>query len=155
MSDNKRALLLLDRNTPTIAAIVYSDSLDVELTLAELRERFEVVNLDEKTGDINLRDVEAGESYNELTLPKNHALVFDEPSILIVPVDKVFDNYYPIADFTGEYNDHHAENSVNDLVNDLTLRVAKLEEVYKSLTAKPRQKTTKQDTTDESEQTTA
>lgn len=142
MSDTKRALLLLDRNTPAIGAIVYSDNLDVELTLAELREDFAVVKLDEETGDIYLRDVETGESYNEYTLPRNHVLVYDEPTALIVPLDELFDDYFPVADFTGEFED---DDNTNDLINDLTLRVAKLEELYKSLTAKSSRKTAKQD----------
>lgn len=146
MSENKRALLLLDRNEPAIGAIVYSDSLEIELTLAELREDFAVVKLDEETGDIYLRDVETGESYNEYTLPRNHALVYDEPNALIIPLDELFVDYYPIADLTGEFED---DDNTNDLINDLTLRVAKLEELYKSLTAKPRQKTTKADTADQ------
>lgn len=144
MSDTKRALLLLDRNTPVISAIVYSDSLDVELTLTELQEDFAVVRLDEETGDIYLRDVESGESYNEYTLPRNHVLVNDAPNVLIVPLDELFDDYFPVADFTGEYGDNFGD--ANDLINELTLRVAKLEELYKSLTTKPRQKTIKQDT---------
>ena len=142
MSDTKRALILLDRNTPAIDAIVYSDSLDIELTLAELRDDFAVVKLDEETGDIYLRDVESGESYNEYTLPRNHVLVYDAPNILIVPLNDLFDDYFPVADFTGEYDDNF--DDTNDLINDLTLRIAKLEEVYKSLSSKSTRKTTKQ-----------
>ena len=142
-----KAKILLQRNEPVTIATPFHDDLDINLTIAELKESFAVVEYDEQTKTFTLRDVDSEDSYNEYTLPVNHALLHTDP-IQIVPFDELPYDYYPVADesglFIGDGND--------DTLNQLSLRVAKLEEAYSSLTDKPktthkRKETTPADTT--------
>lgn len=127
MSDQTiKARLLLERANPTIFAIPYLANLDVELTTAELRDVFDVVEYDPETETFSLRDNSDNESYMEYTLPIDHVLVFNLPTIEVIHIDDLYVDYIPVADFT-----HRAvaddDNTITTL-NDLVLRVAKLEE---------------------------
>ena len=150
MTDAKKARLLLGVNEPAILAVPYSDTLERELVAAELGEYFKVVTYDDETESFILRDVDDEESYNEYTLPLNHALVHNYPNINIVPLDELFIDYYPIADFTGTLAD---KDETEELISQLSLRVAKLEELYKTLTSEsqPKRASRKKATQDESD----
>lgn len=128
-----KAKIILRRNEPVIIATPFHDDLDINLTIAELKESFAVVEYDEQTKTFTLRDVGSEDSYTEYTLPVNHALLHTDP-IQIVLFDELPYDYYPVADESGLlYSEEDA-----DALNQLSLRVAKLEEAYSSLVGKPK-----------------
>ena len=144
-----KAKILLQRNEPVTLATPFHDDLDINLTIAELKESFAVVEYDEQTKTFTLRDVVSEDSYTEYTLPVNHALLHTDP-IQIVSFDELPYDYYPVADESGLF---YSEEDA-DALNQLSLRIAKLEEAYISLTDKPktthkRKETTPADTTTE------
>lgn len=137
MSNEKKARLLLGVNEPVILAVPYSDTIERELVAAELGEHFKVVTYDDDTEAFIVRDSDDEDSYNEYTLPINHALVFNHASIDIIRLSNLFIDYYPVADFTGNFSE---EDKTEELVNQLSLRVAKLEELYNTLAEDSRPK---------------
>lgn len=143
-----KAKILLQRNEPVTLATPFHDDLDINLTIAELKESFAVVEYDEQTKTFTLRDVVSEDSYTEYTLPVNHALLHTDP-IQVVPFDALPYDYYPVADESGLF---YSEEDA-DALNQLSLRVAKLEEAYQQLSDKPkttrkRKETTHADTDD-------
>lgn len=143
-----KAKILLQRNEPVILATPFHDDLDINLTIAELKESFAVVEYDKKTKTFTLRDVDSEDSYNEYTLPVNHVLLHTDP-IQVVSFDDMPYDYYPVADESGLFI---ADDDANAL-NQLSLRVAKLEEAYqlladKSKTSRKRKESTPANTTD-------
>ena len=60
-----KAKILLQRNEPVILATPFHDDLDINLTVAELKESFAVVEYDTQTKTFTLRDVDSEDSYNE------------------------------------------------------------------------------------------
>ena len=128
-----KAKILLQRNEPVILATPFHDDLDIDLTVAELNESFAVVEYDAETKTFTLRDVGSKDSYNEYTLPVNHALLHTDP-IQIVSFDKLPYDYYPVADESGLF---YSEEDA-DALNQLSLRVAKLEEAYQQLSDNPK-----------------
>ena len=143
-----KAKILLQRNEPVTLATPFHDDLDINLTIAELKESFAVVEYDEQTKTFTLHDVASEDSYTEYTLPVNHALLHTDP-IQIVSFDELPYDYYPVADESGLF---YSEEDA-DALNQLSLRVAKLEEAYNSLSDKPkatrkRKETTPDDTDD-------
>ena len=129
-----KAKILLQRNEPVILATPFHDDLDINLTVAELKESFAVVEYDTQTKTFTLRDVDSEDSYNEYTLPVNHALLHTDP-IQVVSFDDLPYDYYPVVDESGlSISDGDDDN--DDTLNQLSLRVAKLEEAYVSLTDK-------------------
>ena len=128
-----KAKILLQRNEPVILATPFHDDLDIDLTVAELNESFAVVEYDAETKTFTLRDVDSKDSYNEYTLPVNHALLHTDP-IQIVSFDELPYDYYPVADESGLF---YSEEDA-DALNQLSLRVAKLEEAYQQLSDKPK-----------------
>ena len=146
-----KAKILLQRNEPVILATPFHDDLDINLTVAELKESFAVVEYDTQTKTFTLRDVDSEDSYNEYTLPVNHALLHTDP-IQIVSFDDLPYDYYPVVDESGlSISDGDDDN--DDTLNQLSLRVAKLEEAYsiltdKTKTTRKRKETTPADTAD-------
>ena len=146
-----KAKILLQRNEPVILATPFHDDLDINLTVAELKESFAVVEYDTQTKTFTLRDVDSEDSYNEYTLPVNHALLHIDP-IQIVSFDDLPYDYYPVVDESGlSISDGDDDN--DDTLNQLSLRVAKLEEAYsiltdKTKTTRKRKETTPADTAD-------
>lgn len=143
-----KAKILLQRNEPVILATPFHDDLDINLTIAELKETFAVVDYDAKAKTFTLRDVDSEDSYNEYTLPINHALLHTDP-IQVVSFDDMPYDYYPVADESGLFITDDDANAFNQL----SLRVAKLEEAYqlladKSKTSRKRKETTPAGTTD-------
>lgn len=143
-----KAKILLQHNEPVILATPFHDDLDINLTIAELKESFAVVEYDTQTKTFTLRDVDSEDSYNEYTLPINHALLHTDPIQVVSFEDMTYD-YYPVADESGLFI---ADDDANAL-NQLSLRVAKLEEAYqllsaKSKTTRKRKGATPADTTD-------
>lgn len=143
-----KAKILLQRNEPVILATPFHDDLDINLTIAELQESFAVVEYDTQTKTFTLRDVDSEDSYNEYTLPANHALLHTDP-IQIVAFDDLPYDYYPVADESGLF----LSDASDDSLNQLALRVAKLEDAYQQLSAKStstrkRKEATPADTTD-------
>ena len=128
-----KAKILLQRNEPVILATPFHDDLDIDLTVAELKESFAVVEYDEQTKTFTLHDVDSEDSYTEYTLPVNHALLHTDP-IQIVSFDDLPYDYYPVVDESGLF----ISDDGDDVLNQLSLRVAKLEEVYNSLVDKPK-----------------
>ena len=128
-----KAKILLQRNEPVILATPFHDDLDINLTIAELKESFAVVEYDEQTKTFTLRDADSEDSYTEYTLPVNHALLHTDP-IRIVPFDELPYDYYPVADESGLF---YSEEDA-DALNQLSLRVAKLEEAYQQLSDNPK-----------------
>ena len=128
-----KAKILLQRNEPVILATPFHDDLDINLTIAELKESFAVVEYDEQTKTFTLRDVDSEDSYTEYTLPVNHALLHTDP-IQVVSFDDLPYDYYPVAD----ESDLFISDDNDDTLNQLSLRVAKLEEAYSLLTDKPK-----------------
>ena len=129
-----KAKILLQRNEPVILATPFHDDLDIDLTVAELKESFAVVEYDTQTKTFTLRDVDSEDSYNEHTLPVNHALLHTDP-IQVVSFDDLPYDYYPVVDESGLYFTEDDANAKNQL----SLRVAKLEEAYQLLlTDKPK-----------------
>ena len=139
-----KAKILLQRNEPVILATPFHDDLDINLTVAELQESFAVVEYDTQTKTFTLRDVDSEDSYNEYTLPVNHALLHTDP-IQIVSFDDLPYDYYPVADESGLFFTDDDANAMNQL----SLRVAKLEEAYISLTDKPKTTHKRKETTTE------
>ena len=146
-----KAKILLQRNEPVILATPFHDDLDINLTVAELKESFAVVEYDTQTKTFTLRDVDSEDSYNEYTLPVNHALLHTDP-IQVVSFDDLPYDYYPVVDESGlSISDGDDDN--DDTLNQLSLRVAKLEEAYsiltdKTKTTRKRKETTPADTAD-------
>ena len=143
-----KAKILLQRNEPVILATPFHDDLDINLTVAELKESFAVVEYDTQTKTFTLRDVDSEDSYNEYTLPVNHALLHIDP-IQIVSFDDLPYDYYPVVDESGL----SISDDDDDTLNQLSLRVAKLEEAYsiltdKTKTTRKRKETTPADTAD-------
>lgn len=142
-----KAKILLQRNEPIILATPFHEDLDINLTVAELKASFAVVEYDTQTKTFTLRDVDSEDSYNEYTLPVNHALLHTNP-IQVVSFDDLPYDYYPVADESGLFT----SDDNDDTLNQLSLRVAKLEEAYNRLTDKPKTtrkpKTTPADTAD-------
>lgn len=128
-----KAKILLQRNEPVILATPFHDDLDIDLTVAELKESFAVVEYDTQTKTFTLRDVDSADSYTEYTLPVNHALLHTNP-IQVVSFDDLPYGYYPVADESGLF----ASDGNDDTLNQLSLRVAKLEEAYNGLADKPK-----------------
>ena len=143
-----KAKILLQRNEPVILATPFHDDLDINLTVAELKESFAVVEYDTQTKTFTLRDVDSEDSYNEYTLPVNHALLHIDP-IQIVSFDDLPYDYYPVVDESGlSISDDNDDN--DDTLNQLSLRVAKLEEAYQLLLAdKPKTTRKHKETTTE------
>ena len=140
-----KAKILLQRSEPVILATPFHDDLDINLTVAELRESFAVVEYDTQTKTFTLRDVDSEDSYTEYTLPVNHALLHTDP-IQVVSFDDLPYDYYPVADESGLYFTEDDANAKNQL----SLRVAKLEEAYQLLLAdKPKTTTEATDATPE------
>lgn len=137
-----KAKILLQRNEPVILATPFHDDLDINLTVAELQESFAVVEYDSQTKTFTLRDVDSEDSYNEYTLPVNHALLHTSP-IQIVSFDDLPYDYYPVADESGLF--YTGEDA--DALSQLSLRVAKLEEAYSGLTDKPKATRKRRETT--------
>lgn len=137
-----KAKILLQRNEPVILATPFHDDLDINLTIAELKESFAVVEYDKKTKTLTLRDVDSEDSYNEYTLPVNHALLHTDP-IQVVSFDDMPYDYYPVADESGLFI---ADDDANAL-NQLSLRVAKLEEAYQLLSDKAKTSRKRKETT--------
>ena len=137
-----RAKILLQRNEPVTLATPFHDDLDINLTVAELQESFAVVEYDEQTKTFTLRDVDSEDSYNEYTLPVNHALLHTDP-IQIVSFDDLPYDYYPVADESGLFFTDDDANAMNQL----SLRVAKLEEAYQLLADKPKTTHKRKETT--------
>ena len=140
-----KAKILLQRNEPVILATPFHDDLDINLTIAELKESFAVVEYDTQTKTFTLRDVDSEDSYNEYTLPVNHALLHTDP-IQIVSFDDLPYDYYPVADESGLFV---SDDDDEDTLNQLSLRVAKLEEAYQLLTDKPKTTRKHKETTTE------
>ena len=138
-----KAKILLRRSEPVILATPFHDDLDINLTVAELQESFAVVEYDTQTKTFTLRDVGSEDSFNEYTLQTNHALLHTDP-IQIVSFDDLPYDYYPVADESGLFFTDDDANAMNQL----SLRVAKLEEAYQLLAGKPK-------TTREHKETTA
>lgn len=128
-----KAKILLQRSEPVILATPFHDDLDINLTVAELRESFAVVEFDTQTKTFTLRDVDSEDSFNEYTLPANHALLHTDP-IQVVSFDDLPYDYYPVADESGLF----VSDDDEDTLNQLSLRVAKLEEAYQLLAGKPK-----------------
>ena len=128
-----KAKILLQRSEPAIIATPFHDDLDINLTVAELRESFAVVEYDTQTKTFTLRDVDSEDSYTEYTLPANHALLHTDP-IQVVSFDDLPYDYYPVADESGLF----VSDDDEDTLNQLSLRVAKLEEAYQLLAGKPK-----------------
>ena len=128
-----KAKILLQRNEPVILATPFHDDLDINLTVAELRRSFAVVEYDTQTKTFTLRDVDSEDSFNEYTLPANHALLHTDP-IQVVSFDDLPYDYYPVADESGLFVSDDDANAMNQL----SLRVAKLEEAYQLLAGKPK-----------------
>lgn len=128
-----KAKILLQRNEPVILATPFHDDLDIDLTVAELKESFDGVEYDAQTKTFTLRDVDSADSYTEYTLPVNHALLHTNP-IQVVSFDDLPYDYYPVADESGLFG----SDGNDDTLNQLSLRVAKLEEAYNGLTDKPK-----------------
>ena len=128
-----KAKILLKRNEPVILATPFHDDLDINLTIAELKESFAVVEYDEQTKTFTLHDVDSEDSYTEYTLPVNHALLHTDP-IQIVSFDDLPYDYSPVVDESGLC----ISDDGDDVLNQLSLRVAKLEEAYSILTDKPK-----------------
>lgn len=128
-----KAKILLQRSEPVILATPFHDDLDINLTVAELRESFAVVEYDTQTKTFTLRDVDSEDSFNEYTLPANHALLHTDP-IQVVSFDDLPYDYYPVADESGLL----VSDDDEDTLNQLSLRVAKLEEAYQLLAGKPK-----------------
>ena len=146
-----KAKILLQRNEPVTLATPFHDDLDINLTIAELKESFAVVEYDEQTKTFTLHDVVSEDSYTEYTLPVNHALLHTDP-IQIVSFDELPYDYYPVADESGLF---YSEEDA-DALNQLSLRVAKLEEAYNSLSDKPKATRKRKETTpDDTDDTTA
>ena len=140
-----KAKILLQRNEPVILATPFHDDLDIDLTVAELKESFAVVEYDEQTKTFTLHDVDSEDSYTEYTLPVNHALLHTDP-IQVVSFDDLPYDYYPVADESGLYSTEDDANAKNQL----SLRVAKLEEAYQLLLAgKPKTTRKHKETTTE------
>ena len=140
-----KAKILLQRSEPVILATPFHDDLDINLTVAELRESFAVVEYDTQTKTFTLRDVDSEDSYNEYTLPVNHALLHTDP-IQVVSFDGLPYDYYPVADESGLF----ISDGNDDVLNQLSLRVAKLEEAYQLLLAdKPKTTRKHKETTTE------
>ena len=140
-----KAKILLQRNEPVILATPFHDDLDINLTVAELQESFAVVEYDEQTKTFTLRDVDSEDSYTEYTLPVNHALLHTDP-IQVVSFDDLPYDYYPVADESGLFFTGDDANAMNQL----SLRVAKLEEAYQLLLAdKPKTTHKRKETTTE------
>ena len=140
-----KAKILLQRNEPVILATPFHDDLDINLTVAELKESFAVVEYDAQTKTFTLRDVDSEDSYNEYTLPVNHALLHIDP-IQIVSFDDLPYDYYPVVDESGlAISDGDDDN--DDTLNQLSLRVAKLEEAYSILTDKTKTTRKRKETT--------
>ena len=140
-----KAKILLQRNEPVILATPFHDDLDINLTVAELQESFAVVEYDTQTKTFTLRDMDSEDSYNEYTLPVNHALLHTDP-IQIVSFDDLPYDYYPVADESGLFFTDDDANAMNQL----SLRVAKLEEAYQLLLAdKPKTTRKHKETTTE------
>ena len=139
-----KAKILLQRNEPVILATPFHDDLDIDLTVAELKESFAVVGYDTQTKTFTLRDMDSEDSYNEYTLPVNHALLHTDP-IQVVSFDDLPYDYYPVADESGLYFTDDDANALNQL----SLRVAKLEEAYQLLTDKPKTTRKHRETTTE------
>ena len=125
-----KAKILLQRNEPVILATPFHDDLDINLTVAELQESFAVVEYDTQTKTFTLRDMDSEDSYNEYTLPVNHALLHTDPIQIVSFSDLPYD-YYPVADESGLFFTDDDANAMNQL----SLRVAKLEEAYQLLLA--------------------
>ena len=128
-----KAKILLRRSEPVILATPFHDDLDINLTVAELQESFAVVEYDTQTKTFTLRDVGSEDSFNEYTLQTNHALLHTDP-IQIVSFDDLPYDYYPVADESGLFFTDDDANAMNQL----SLRVAKLEEAYQLLAGKPK-----------------
>ena len=139
-----KAKILLQRNEPVILATPFHDDLDIDLTVAELKESFAVVEYDEQTKTFTLRDVDSEDSYNAYTLPVNHALLHTDP-IQVVSFDDLPCDYYPVVDESGLYFTEDDANAKNQL----SLRVAKLEEAYQLLADKPKTTRKHKETTTE------
>ena len=139
-----KAKILLQRNEPVILATPFHDDLDINLTVAELQESFAVVDYDTQTKTFTLRDVDSEDSYNAYTLPANHALLHTDP-IQVVSFDDLPYDYYPVADESGLYFTEDDANTKNQL----SLRVAKLEEAYQLLADKPKTTRKHKETTTE------
>ena len=137
-----KAKILLQRSEPVILATPFHDDLDINLTVAELRESFAVVEYDEQTKTFTLRDVDSEDSFNEYTLPANHALLHTDP-IQVVSFDDLPYDYYPVADESGLF----VSDDDEDTLNQLSLRVAKLEEAYQLLAGKPKTTHKRKETT--------
>ena len=137
-----KAKILLQRNEPVILATPFHDDLDINLTVAELKESFAVVEYDTQTKTFTLRDVDSEDSYNEYTLPVNHALLHTDP-MQVVSFDDLPYDYYPVVD----ESDLLISDDGDDVLNQLSLRVAKLEEAYSSLIDKPKATRTRKETT--------
>ena len=137
-----KAKILLQRNEPVILATPFHDDLDINLTVAELKESFAVVEYDAQTKTFTLRDVDSEDSYNEYTLPVNHALLHIDP-IQIVSFDDLPYDYYPVVDESGL----SISDDDDDTLNQLSLRVAKLEEAYSILTDKTKTTRKRKETT--------
>ena len=137
-----KAKILLKRNEPVILATPFHDDLDINLTVAELQESFAVVEYDTQTKTFTLRDVDSEDSYTEYTLPVNHALLHTDP-IQVVSFDDLPYDYYPVADESGLYSTEDDANAKNQL----SLRVAKLEEAYQLLADKPKTTHKRKETT--------
>ena len=140
-----KAKILLQRNEPVILATPFHDDLDINLTIAELKESFAVVEYDTQTKTFTLRDVDSEDSFNEYTLPANHALLHTDP-IQIVSFDDLPYDYYPVADESGLFV---SDDDDEDTLNQLSLRVAKLEEAYQLLADKPKTTRKHKETTTE------
>ena len=139
-----KAKILLQRNEPVILATPFHDDLDIDLTVAELKESFAVVEYDTQTKTFTLHDVDSEDSYSEYTLPVNHALLHTDP-IQIVSFDDLPYDYYPVVDESGLF----ISDDGDDVLNQLSLRVAKLEEAYSILTDKPKTTRKHKETTTE------
>ena len=139
-----KAKTLLQRNEPVILATPFHDDLDINLTVAELKESFAVVEYDEQTKTFTLRDMDSEDSYNEYTLPVNHALLHTDPIQIVSFSDLPYD-YYPVADESGLFFTDDDANAMNQL----SLRVAKLEEAYQLLADKPKTTRKHKETTTE------
>ena len=139
-----KAKILLQHNEPVILATPFHDDLDINLTVAELKESFAVVEYDTQTKTFTLHDVDSEDSYTEYTLPVNHALLHTDP-IQIVSFDDLPYDYYPVVDESGLFFTDDDANAMNQL----SLRVAKLEEAYQLLADKPKTTRKHKETTTE------
>ena len=144
-----KAKILLQHNEPVILATPFHDDLDINLTVAELKESFAVVEYDTQTKTFTLHDVDSEDSYTEYTLPVNHALLHTDP-IQIVSFDDLPYDYYPVVDESGLFFTDDDANAMNQL----SLRVAKLEEAYQLLADKPKTTRKHKETTTEATDTT-